>query len=132
MTPKSRSIDDYLKDMRDSARMITSFVQQHGESGLNDVILMDHVERRLEIIGEAANMLGKKFPKFAEANPQLEIKGYAGMRNIIAHQYFRVDKDLVWKTLSKDIPILVENLDKVAAERQAMFRAKSQQNGYGL
>ena len=32
------------------------------------------------------------------------------MRNIVAHEYYRVDPDELWKTLSQDIPLLTAML----------------------
>jgi uncharacterized protein with HEPN domain len=35
-----------------------------------------------------------------------------GMRNIIVHDYGEVDLELVWKTISNDIPVLIEALER--------------------
>jgi uncharacterized protein with HEPN domain len=37
------------------------------------------------------------------------------MRNIIAHEYGRVDLDELWKTANRDIPLLVSNLEAIVA-----------------
>jgi uncharacterized protein with HEPN domain len=37
------------------------------------------------------------------------------MRNIIAHEYGRVDLDEVWKTVQRDMPLLVSVLETIAA-----------------
>jgi uncharacterized protein with HEPN domain len=38
-----------------------------------------------------------------------------GMRNIIAHEYGRVDLDLVWRTAQRDMPPVTEALERVVA-----------------
>lgn len=38
-----------------------------------------------------------------------------GMRNIIAHEYGRVDLDLVWRTVQRDMPPLVPVLERIVA-----------------
>ena len=36
-----------------------------------------------------------------------------GVRNIVAHQYFGVDKKILWTTVEKDLPPLVPELEAV-------------------
>jgi len=33
-----------------------------------------------------------------------------GMRNILIHEYFGVDNDVLWNTIKKDLPVLKEKL----------------------
>jgi len=35
------------------------------------------------------------------------------MRNIIAHGYFNIKQDIVWKTIQEDLPALLEKLKKL-------------------
>ena len=59
--------------------------------------------RRLEIIGEAVNSLPEKL---TSDNPEIPWRDVAGMRNLLIHEYFGVDIELVWETILKDIPPL--------------------------
>ena len=36
-----------------------------------------------------------------------------GMRNLFAHEYESLDKDLLWETVMKDIPALYERLKEI-------------------
>jgi uncharacterized protein with HEPN domain len=75
-----RSIDDYAQDM--------SF-KQFSE----DRKTVDAVIRNLEVIGEAA----KKVPEaIREGYPQIEWKKIAGLRDILIHEYFSIDLEIVW------------------------------------
>jgi len=56
------------------------------------------------VIGEAANRLS---PKFQAENPNIPWKDIIGMRNILAHQYDKVDSAVVWDAVSQDIPELI-------------------------
>ena len=50
------------------------------------------VVRNLEIIGEAA----KNIPESARANtPKIEWKKIAGLRDILIHEYFGIDGEIV-------------------------------------
>ena len=42
----------------------------------------------------------------------------AGMRDRLIHGYFDVNLDVVWKTVSDDLPVLVAQLEKIAPAEQ--------------
>ena len=66
--------------------------------------------RSLEIIGEAS----KSIPfEFKRTNSKLDWKGMAGLRDILIHQYFGVDYELVWEvvnSLIKDTKVIIDDL----------------------
>ena len=65
------------------------------------------IERLTELIGEAASHLSiETKAKFLEIN----WKGVIGMRQILAHVYVRIDSEILWQTVSKDVPILISTL----------------------
>ena len=70
----------------------------------------DAVIRNIEIIGEAAQSIRRRHPEFAARHPQIPWGGIYGMRNAIAHGYFTVDLDAVWKTVCEDLPALAEQV----------------------
>ncbi len=63
--------------------------------------IQDAVVRRLEIIGEAV----KNLPiSFKNQYPKTPWKKIAGLRDVLIHEYFGVDINLVWKIVNKNIP----------------------------
>jgi uncharacterized protein with HEPN domain len=46
-------------------------------------------------------------PDFRSAHPGIPWKDIIGMRNILAHQYDKVDSAVVWDAVSQDIPELI-------------------------
>lgn len=56
------------------------------------------------IIGEAANRLS---PEFRSQHSSIPWKDIIGMRNILAHQYDKVDTEVVWDVVHQDIPELL-------------------------
>ena len=60
--------------------------------------------RNSEIIGEASNNIEKHYPEFAADHPELPLAFAYQMRNAVAHGYFKVDLEIVWKTIHNDLP----------------------------
>lgn len=80
------------------------------EDFLKSVKTQDAVLRRLEIIGEAANQLPEVF---TVQHPNIAWHKITGMRNIIAHEYFAVDLELVWNTATKHLSELKKQLENI-------------------
>ena len=70
----------------------------------------DAVIRNIEIIGEAAQSIRRRHSEFAARHPEIPWGGVYGMRNAIAHGYFTVDLDVVWKTICEELPTLAEQV----------------------
>ncbi|HNQ30847.1 MAG TPA: DUF86 domain-containing protein [Methanolinea sp.] len=69
--------------------------------------------RAIEIIGEAS----KHVPESVrERYPDLPWKQMSGMRDKLIHAYFGVDATVIWKTVSKDIPLIKNALQRVLKE----------------
>ena len=71
------------------------------------------VIRQIEIIGEAVKNLSTEFKK---QNENIEWSKIAGTRDKIIHHYFKVDIDLVWDIIKKDIPSLKVKIQKIKEE----------------
>lgn len=70
-------------------------------------LVFDAVARNLELIGEAA----KHIPEDVRREwPGIPWQDIVGARNIFAHAYFGVDRDLVWHTVVQEIPPMLEAL----------------------
>jgi len=66
--------------------------------------------RSLEIIGEAV----KKLPDDLRVKyPQIDWKDIAGMRDILIHDYFGVDYELVWDVVKNEIPTLRFQIEQI-------------------
>jgi uncharacterized protein with HEPN domain len=66
------------------------------------------VERRVEIIGEAA---GRVSPAFREAHPQIPWRKIIAQRNVLAHEYGEVDDEILWQVAAVSLPELVALLE---------------------
>jgi uncharacterized protein with HEPN domain len=74
------------------------------ESGL----YQDAIVRQLAIVGEAAKRVSAEF---RDAHPEIPWKRIAGFRDVVIHDYFRVNLQEVWRILQIDLPALVDALE---------------------
>ena len=78
-----------------------------------DPVLQRAIVRSLEIIGEAS----KRLPaEMRDANPAVEWRAMARMRDRLIHDYFGVDLDIVWRVLQTNIPALQQEVRRILAE----------------
>jgi uncharacterized protein with HEPN domain len=71
----------------------------------NDLKTQSAVLHRLPVLGEAVRRLSGQF---RTNHPHVPWRLMAGMRDNLIHEYDAVDLDEVWKTISTDIPHLLE------------------------
>ncbi len=112
---------DYLQHIQQAIRRIRRYLSGiDREAFLENEEKQDAVIRNLEIIGEAAGKILRHFPDFAEKHPGFPLRAAYGMRNVLTHGYFKVDLDVVWKTVERDLPLLEDQVEKAL---QALNRA---------
>ncbi|MDH4078967.1 MAG: DUF86 domain-containing protein [Nitrospira sp.] len=94
----------YLDDILEATRKITSYTANLSKAAfLEDEKTFDAVVRNLEVIGEAV----KKLPDELRAqHPTLEWKKMAGLRDILIHEYFGLDSEIVWDIVKNKVPTL--------------------------
>jgi uncharacterized protein with HEPN domain len=76
-------------------------------------LTIDAVIRNLEIIGEASKNIP---PKIRSSYPSIPWEIMYGMRNILIHEYFGVDTQIVWHTAKKNLPPLQKQLTQILKE----------------
>ncbi len=79
------------------------------EFSTNSMILFASV-KQLEIIGEAANNITKHFQKIYN---EIEWRTIISLRNLLVHEYFGIDEEIVWGIIQKDIPKLQEKVKQI-------------------
>jgi uncharacterized protein with HEPN domain len=75
---------------------------------LQDEKTQDAVIRNFEVIGKASNNIKSHHPEFAYLHPEVPLNFAYEMRNALAHGYFKVDLEIIWKTIHDDLPQLHE------------------------
>lgn len=73
------------------------------EAFFKDMKTRHAVVRCLEILGEATKNISQDLK---DKNPKIPWKKMAGMRDILAHEYFGIDIKKVWEVKEKELPSL--------------------------
>ena len=98
---------DYLGHIVEAIDRIHRYVEDMTELAfLDDEKTQDAVVRNFEILGEAAHNVELHHAVFAAEHPEVPWALMYTMRNRVAHGYFKVDYELVWKTIYADLPEL--------------------------
>jgi uncharacterized protein with HEPN domain len=109
-----REYEDYLRDLLDSIEKIRNFIKDIDFEGFKkDDKTKFAVIRALEIIGEATKHISEESRK---KYPEVPWKEMAGMRDVLAHDYFGVDEETIWLTAKEKIPQLKPSIEKILAE----------------
>ena len=98
----------YLWDMLQAARDAAAITAGLTEAQLKrDRVRILALERSMELIGEAARRVSAGY---CEKQPQIPWRDIVGLRNILAHEYGRVDHARLYATAIKELPVLIEML----------------------
>lgn len=113
MCDRDREIFDYLVDiltecdyLLESAKNLT----------FGDFVQNEHLKRAftrsLEIIGEAS----KKIPQdVREKFPHVPWRQMAGIRDVLAHEYFGVDYAVIWEVVTTEIAAIRDSIARVVS-----------------
>lgn len=109
-------LNDYVDHMIQAIEQVSEYLVDVTENQfLSTRLLQDGVVRNLEVIGEAANQVVKKFPEFSASHPDVQWEAVYYMRNRVIHGYASIDYALVWQVANKDLPDLHAALKKIKA-----------------
>lgn len=103
----------YLQHILEAVEKIEDYLRDYNfETFADDSKTVDAVIRELEIIGEAARNLSDELKdKYSE----IPLREAMDMRNVLIHEYFGVNKKIVWDTCQIDLKSLKEAIKKISA-----------------
>ncbi|WP_094228806.1 HepT-like ribonuclease domain-containing protein [Methanolobus psychrotolerans] len=107
----------FFADMLAAIEKIQRYVENITfEEFLEDEMRVDAVVRNLEIIGEAA---GKIPPETRYKYSHIPWKRIVGLRNILIHEYFGIDMDIVWDIIENYLPDLEVETQRILKDKKS-------------
>jgi uncharacterized protein with HEPN domain len=111
----SRNEQERLRDIKDAITAIREHLANAGETSAvkEDPLLHDALLFQFIVIGEAAKHLA---PETCDSAPEIPWTDIAGLRDLIAHEYFRIDIHRVLEIVERDLPPLKQAIDRILSQ----------------
>ena len=91
-----RDDDERLRDILEAIERIEKYASRGRDAFDADELIQTWVLHHLQIVGEAVRAIS---PTTKENSDEVPWSKIIGMRNILVHNYFAIDKDLVWSVI---------------------------------
>jgi uncharacterized protein with HEPN domain len=103
---------DRLRDIKDAIAAIREHLEgaEQDPAQKDDALLHDALLFQFVVIGEAVKHLAPETRNSAREIPWANI---AGLRDLIAHEYFRIEIDRVLEIVNHDLPPLEQAIDRL-------------------
>jgi uncharacterized protein with HEPN domain len=108
-----RSDLERLRDIQEAIHKIEKYVNRGKTVFMEDELIQTWMLYNLQIIGEAVKALSQSF-KINHDN--IQWNDIADFRNLLIHEYFRVDLEIVWQIIEQEIPILKSQVELLLQE----------------
>lgn len=103
----------YLISILDCIVRLQEYTHDGKDVFLRSTLIQDGVIRNLEVIGEATKQLPDEIK---QAYPDVEWRGMAGLRDVLIHNYLRVNLNRVWVVIEMNIPTLKAQIEQILEE----------------
>lgn len=98
-----RSDQERLQDILEAIAQVERYATQGRDRFNQDELVQIWIVHHLQTIGEASSRLSKPF---IDQHPEIPWAAVVEFRNILVHEYFRVDLEIVWRIVEHDLPDL--------------------------
>jgi len=105
-----RDVYERFLDMIEAIQRIEKYASRGRQAFVSDELIQTYIVHNLQILGEAAAKVS--------ANQQsqyvdLPWPKMVGMRNVLVHNYFNIDLDIVWQVVESELPSLKEKINRI-------------------
>jgi uncharacterized protein with HEPN domain len=101
----------YLEDIFTSTNKILRYVGSTSyEELLKDEMRIDAIVRNFEIIGEASSNIPQEI---RDKYPSIEWRNISDFRNVLSHEYFGIDYEIMWEIIKEKLPALQNGIKTI-------------------
>lgn len=100
----------YLNHILESISLIESYLPNGEKDFYSSKLIQDAVIRNLEIIGEATKMISEDL---RQREGQIPWRQMVGMRDVLIHNYFGVDNEIVWAVVENQLPKIKDMIERL-------------------
>ena len=104
----SRSDEDRIQDIGESCRKLAEVAARGRLEYDEEWVVRDAANYNLSPLGEALNNLSDEF---VARYPQIPVRQAKSLRNKLQHEYWKADPDILWDTITDDVPALHSALE---------------------
>jgi uncharacterized protein with HEPN domain len=100
----------YLTNIKECIERIESYTLEGKEKFMTTLIIQDAVIRNFEVIGEATKRLSEELKR---ENADIEWRQIAGFRDVLIHDYLKINLNRIWGVIEKDLPHLKQRIEEL-------------------
>jgi uncharacterized protein with HEPN domain len=108
-----RRADERLQDIIDAIAAINRYAMGGKDIFEQDELIQVWIAHHLQIIGEAVNALPADL---LDRYPEIPWARIVGFRNIVVHEYFQLDLNILWAIVQHGLPPLQEVVNRMFIE----------------
>ena len=105
-----RDDNERLQDIIEAIEQLEKYAQQGKTVFKQQELIQIWLIYHLQIIGEAARVISQEFKT---RYPEIPWRDVSDLRNLIIHEYFRVNLDIIWDIVQNDIPALKQQIKAI-------------------
>lgn len=104
-----------LRHILEAIAHIEKYAARGEKAFRSDELIQSWMVRHLQIIGEAARALSSQV---RDHHPEVPWLNIMDMRNVLVHEYFGIDLDIVWRVVERELPDLRRKIEAILKELQ--------------
>lgn len=120
----TRRAEEYLSDILEAGAAIRGYTRSGKHAFLRSAMARDAVIARIIQIGEAVKGAQAGGIALETLAPEVPWQQIAGMRDVLSHQYWRTDPQILWAVVAKDLKPLEASVRKIRSARATAKRKK--------
>jgi uncharacterized protein with HEPN domain len=110
-----------LLDILDNIEKLLNYSEMTKPEFIDDEVMVSFACYKLISIGEGMKTVADKFK---DQYPDIDWKNVIGMKNVLTHDYYDMNPNIVYSTIKNDLPILCEQVRKILVDNNWLIKTE--------